>query len=139
MTFALPINHGGIAVTDVPDKPADGRQRKPFAAWLQEQRNGSLHAELSEALGEVVAACGEHGKAGSVTLKLSVKPNKDGATFLVTDTVVMKKPDGDRPAALFFADDEGNLSRNPPRQTELPLREVAGASTNDSPDLRKAQ
>jgi hypothetical protein len=107
------------------DPVADARpQTKPFAAWLQEQRNGGLHGELSDALADLVAACLEHGRQGTLTLKVDVKPNKDGVTLLVTDEVKVRAPEADRPPALFFADAHGNLSRSNPHQPELPVREV---------------
>ncbi len=53
-------------------------ERKPFAAFLQEQRRGALHGELSDSLQALVQAVAEHGKAGSLTLTTGIKPNADG-------------------------------------------------------------
>lgn len=114
-----------------PELPA-GRQRT-FSAFLIEQRGGSLHGELTERLAEVVSAALEHGEQGSLVLKVAVKPNKDGITVTVTDEVRCKVPEGDRGAALFYADEAGNLTRRDPRQPELPLKEVP----SDNPDLRE--
>lgn len=99
-------------------------QRKPFAAFLQEHRNGGLHAELSDGLALLVAACREHAKGGSLTLSVKVTPNADGMTMTVSDEVKVKAPEASRGAALWFADEDGNLSRRNPLQPELPLREV---------------
>lgn len=103
------------------------KQRKPFAAFVQEQRNGGLHGELSDALAEVVAAVDEHRKAGTLVLTVKVTPNNDGQTVTVTDKIKVTLPEGDRGAAIFFVDADGNLSRRNPRQIELPLREVPEA------------
>jgi hypothetical protein len=92
-------------------------ERKPFAAFLQEQRRGGLHGELSEALQELVRAVEEHRKGGSLTLTLSVKPNGDGVV-VVTDKVAVKLPEGEKGSSIFFVDD-GNLVRNDPRQTTI--------------------
>lgn len=110
---------------DAPEPP----ERRPFAAWLTEQRNGSLHAELSEALASVVEAVTELNKQGTVTLKVTVKPIEDGsgAAVFVSDEVKTSPPEPARPQAMFFADSRGNLSRRDPRQVELPLRRVGGA------------
>lgn len=98
---------------------------RSFATWLQEQRAGVAHAEVTEALKELIAAVTEHQKGGSLTLKLEVKPAKVGVgTLLITDAVKVSLPEGDRPAAIFYADDEGNLSRHDPRQPRLPLQAV---------------
>lgn len=116
----------------VADQAAEERpQRTPFAAWLQKQRDGGLHGELSDALAELVAACVEYGQSGRLTLTINVKPNKDGVTVLVTDEVKVKAPEADRPPALFFTDTHGNLSRHNPYQPELPVREVP--APNDAP------
>jgi hypothetical protein len=118
----------------VPDQapeaqPSEEVATKPFAAWLQEQRQGGLHGEVSDALADLVAAVMEHDKAGSLTLTVKVKPAGDNAVF-VTDEVKSKPPEGERPAALFFTDPRGNLSRRDPRQPELPLRQVAGGKAD---------
>lgn len=101
--------------------------RKPFAAFVQEQRNGGLHGELSDKLAALVLAALEHGKAGALQLTIKVKPNADGITVTVTDAVKATLPEGDRGAAIYFVDEEGNLSRRNPAQIELPLREVERA------------
>lgn len=102
------------------------KQLKPFADWIREARNGSLHAELSEGLADVVQACGEHGKAGSLTLKVTIKPDGSSTIMFVTDEVKLTMPTADRPRSIFFADAEGNLQRTDPNQLtfEQPLREV---------------
>lgn len=97
--------------------------RKTFTAFLHEQRGGVLHAELTDELAKLVAKVSEHEKGGTLTLKITVKPEADGAVK-VSDEIAVKAP---RPAArpsLFFTDSAGNLSRRNPRQPELPLREV---------------
>lgn len=99
--------------------------RKPFAAFLNEQRAGVLHAELSEGLNELVQSAHLTGKAGSITLAIKVDPNKDGQTVTVTDKVAVKLPQGERGGAIFFFDEHGNLSRRNPAQTELPFKDVS--------------
>jgi hypothetical protein len=103
---------------------ADAPLRKPFAAFVQEQRSGGLHGELSDALVELVAAVQEHGKAGTLALTIKVAPNKDGSTVTVTDKMKLSLPEGERGAAIYFIDGHGNLSRRNPWQQELPLKEV---------------
>lgn len=106
--------------------------RKPFAAFVQEQRNGGLHAELSEALGELVQAVAQHGKSGTLQLTVKVAANGDDTTVTVTDRVVVKVPEGKRAAALFFFDHDGNLLRRNPAQQELPLKEVERPAEPDA-------
>ncbi len=106
------------------DAPEEGAPRKPFAAFVQEQRNGGLHGELSDSLHELVEAVAEHGKKGSLTLQVIVEPMGDGSTVRVTDKIKMAVPEGERGAAIYFIDQDGNLTRKNPAQIELPLREV---------------
>lgn len=99
--------------------------RKPFSAFLQEQRGGLLHGELSDALSELVLAVAETLKKGSLQVQVFVEPNADGATVTITDKIKLNLPEHDRGAAIFFFDDAGNLSRRDPRQMELPLRDAS--------------
>lgn len=117
----------------------DAPSVRPFAAVLQEQRQGGLHSELSEQLAELVAAVAAHGKAGSLTVTLNVKPAEMPGAIVVSDDVKSKVPQPDKPASLFYSDDHGNLSRRDPRQPELPLRKVeGGAAAGDDTDDGKA-
>lgn len=121
----------GTTVTDTTapptDEDSDSPQVLPFAVFLQQQRRGLLHGELSDALHDLLAAVKDTGKPGSLTLQIKVKPAAKGNAeqVLVSDLVVAKKPAVERPESIFFLDDSGNLSRSDPRQPELPgIREV---------------
>lgn len=91
---------------------------KPFGTFLLQHAKGRTHDELSEALRDVVLAARETGKAGSITLKLNIKALDDYG-FEVTDSVSVKKPAGARPKSLWFATDEGELTRDNPHQLAL--------------------
>jgi hypothetical protein len=93
--------------------------KRAFALWLEEQRGGALHDELTDALSTVVAAVGEHRKVGSLTLTIKLKPNGPGEV-IVSDDVRTNVPHGKR-AASMFADNGGSLWRAHPDQPELPL------------------
>lgn len=117
-------------------------QVKPAAAWLQEQRGGSLHGELSEALAEVTRLVGEREKQGKITLTVTIKPNEGvSGAVLVEDKLAVKPPELTVRPSLFFADADGNLSRRNPNQPELPLRDASAPAEDhdDEPtDDRKA-
>jgi hypothetical protein len=99
----------------------------PFAATLQQIRKGELHAELGDSLRDLVAGVMTIGKPGSLTLKITVKPAaKNADMVIVEDEITVKDPRPDRPASLFYATDEGGLTRHNPNQPELPLRQVKG-------------
>lgn len=114
--------------TTAPPPTPDGPQVLPFAAFLQQQRRGVLHGELSDALHGLLAAVKDTGKPGSLQFTLKVKPAAKGNAeqVLISDLVVVKAPSVERPESIFFLDDEGNLSRSDPRQMELPaIRDVS--------------
>lgn len=102
------------------------RHVRRFSEFLLEQRRGHLHEQLSDALNEVVTAVVEHEKVGSLTLTVKVTPAGKGysPTVMLTDAIKLKVPEGAPEAALFFVDDDGNLTRRDPNQPELGLREV---------------
>lgn len=103
---------------------------RPFADILREIRRGDLHDELSSALQELVQACQQTGKKGTLTIKLAIEP--DGQVLLITDDYDGKLPKPERSSSIFYADDDANLVRNDPRQQKLGLREA------DPPATRKA-
>jgi hypothetical protein len=115
----------------------NGPELRPFAAVLQEQRQGGLHSELSELLAEVVHAVETHGKPGALTVTLQIKPAEMPGAIIVLDDVKAKVPEADKGGSLFYPDDRGNLSRRDPRQPELPLRKVEGGAPGESDDGRQ--
>ena len=92
---------------------------KPFTDTLAQLRYGTAAEELTEMMATLIAKCTETGKGGSITLKLSVSPGKSGQVEIV-DSITTKLPEFSRSTSLFFVTPEGNLSRNDPRQGELP-------------------
>lgn len=88
-----------------------------FSQTLQEVRNGQLVGRLTDELDEVVAAVAEHGKAGTLTLKLTVKPNGDEAVT-IEPNVTSSKPKGKLGSAIFFRGKDG-LSRQSPSQMDI--------------------
>lgn len=109
--------------------------RKPFAAIIQEQRNGALHSDLSHELAALVTAVQETQKPGTLTLTLKVAPNRDGVTVTVSDKVKATMPENDRGAAIFFVEGDGNLVRQNPNQLDFAaLREVGARA-----DLRDVE
>ncbi|MGW6481277.1 hypothetical protein ACWGDS_25850 [Streptomyces sp. NPDC055059] len=91
-----------------------------FAFFLTQHSRGEAHAQISGELRELLAAVQEHGRKGSLTIKVSVEPPKghvDGAPVLVTVESEVKAPRAVAPPAMYFVDDDGRPTRNDPRQT----------------------
>jgi len=115
-----------VSTLDWSTVPTEKDQPRDFAVTLLEIGGGRLHTRLSEQLAEITKAVSETGKKGVLTLKIEVKPlpKADSKTLVVTGSSASKAPEPDdaSPTSVFFADDDGSLSRSDPRQLQLPLR-----------------
>lgn len=92
-----------------------------------EDDNGDLRPVLEVAgdkLAEVIGAVVATNKAGSLSMKIDIKPSTAGA-LAVKATVAIKKPKGLPPESLLWPTPEGNLMLDDPRQTKLELKQVA--------------
>ena len=91
-----------------------------FATILLNLSNGDSHRELTENLRELVQAVQDTGKPGTLTYTIKIKPNDLNANAVaVMDEIKLKKPEYDREKSLFFTDNHGNLTKNPPSQPSL--------------------
>lgn len=88
--------------------------------------------ELSSLIQSVTAT----GKAGSLTLKIDLKPSTAGA-LAVKATVTSKAPKGLPPESLLWATPEGNLMHEDPRQTKLDLKPVEVAPARELKTVTK--
>lgn len=107
----------------------DAPERRPFAAFLQEQRQGDLASELAERLQEIAQAVIQYEKTGSLTLTIKVAPTKMEGALFVTDEVKANVPTAQRGGSFMFSDAKGNLMRQNPNQLSFdsPLKAVPGA------------
>ncbi|WP_151480648.1 hypothetical protein [Streptomyces albicerus] len=90
-----------------------------FAVFLVQHSRGEAHDQISGELRELLTAVQEHGRKGSLTVKVVVEPPKghvDGAPVLVTVESDLKAPRPIAPPAMYFVDDDGRPTRNDPRQ-----------------------
>lgn len=79
---------------------------------------------------ELINAVTSHQKAGTLTLKIAVKPSTAGALAVKAD-VSITKPKGLPPESLLWATPDGNLIAEDPRQTKLELRPVTPEPTRE--------
>ena len=94
-----------------------------FTDIMRDVKKGRLVEEATAALADVVRAVDEVGKAGSVSITLTVKPG-DGSEKTLVATVKVNKPTKEIPAAIFFSDADGDLHRSDPRQQEMGFEEA---------------
>lgn len=111
---------------------------KPFSLLLNELNEGSTHAALTSDLGELLRTVQATGRGGSLTLKIKVAPatrNQIGSVDKITITADRKLelPKPEQPSDFFWLTDDGETSRNHPRQHTLELRDVSsdGSSINN--------
>lgn len=94
-------------------------KRKPFAEILEQIEFGNLSAEATNALNDLVHACTETGKAGSLTLTIKLKPIGTTGQVEIDADVKAKQPAPTRGKTLMFATADNNLQRDDPRQRTL--------------------
>lgn len=106
---------------------------RPFVDTLRDLRAGRTLDELANQLNEVVAAVRDTGKAGKITITLSVKPASKGDvdTIMIDDVVKVSAPTADRGTTIFFATPENNLQRQHPNQKSIPFEGIDGGRGAD--------
>lgn len=99
---------------------------RPFPDVLRLINSGAFVDELTDAMSEAVANAVSSGKKATLTLTLSVKPQR-GSKEQVTlsHDLRLKLPEFDRPDDHLFVVNGNSLSTKHPRQTELPIASVA--------------
>ncbi len=85
---------------------------------LADLDHGALARELTEAIKGASTACIQEGGKATITVKLVIeaRPHSDGNRVTITPTLETKLPKHVRNESLFFVTDDGDLSRNPPKQ-----------------------
>lgn len=98
-----------------------------FMNTLNTMDFGVTPNELSDDLAELLRAVQDTGKQGTLTLKLTVKPESlaTGQVAIIADTS-LKAPQMPRDKAFMFMTPDGNLQREDPRQKKLEFESVDG-------------
>lgn len=100
---------------------------KAFAVFLQDLRDGRVHADLSQQLEELLAKVKETGKGGELALKIKIKPATRGGDVdkvTISDLITLTLPKPERGEDFFWLTDDNDLTRNHPKQASLELRDV---------------
>lgn len=98
------------------EKAEEGTELAPgdvtdFYVVFMQLDKGRTQAEATKALHECVEAAMATGKkGGTVSLKIKVEPRESGAVCFFSE--VTSSPAKDPVGTIFFADGEGNLSRD---------------------------
>lgn len=89
-----------------------------FLELLQTFRRGELLQQGDEQLEKVIGAIAETGGDGKLVIEMPFKLNKAGQ-IECTPKITSKVPQRPMGTGIFFADDDGRLSRRDPRQMDI--------------------
>ncbi len=89
-----------------------------FLEFLQSFRRGELLRQADDQLEKVITAMAETGGDGKITIELPFKLNKAGQ-IECTPKVKASVPPPTMGTGIYFADDDGRLTRNDPRQYDI--------------------
>lgn len=93
-----------------------------FIETFIEIRNGGAAIEMEENLSKVIDAVKQTGKAGKLTLVLSIKPAQKGddvEMVFLQDTIKADCPKPNRKDTMFFIGEDNTLSRRDQRQLNM--------------------
>ena len=88
-----------------------------FLGFLQTNRKGEIPAEADAAMTDILAALREHGGKGKLTITLNFSFTKSGQIEIKPD-LKSEKPRRAMSTGIYFADDDGNLTRSDPNQPD---------------------
>lgn len=89
-----------------------------FLEFLQSFRRGELIREANDQLEELIRAVKDTGGKGEITLKLPFKINDAGQIECVP-VVSMKRPRRPMGTGIYFATEDGQLTRRDPDQEDF--------------------
>lgn len=100
---------------------------RPIFDVLSQIRGGAAINDAAKDLNELCRHVKETGKAGTLTIKLTVEPDKtDNTVVTIQPDVTLKLPKKPRAKGIFYVDDRtGDVTREDPRQLELLKEKVA--------------
>ena len=98
-----------------------------FPAAIAEMEFGGLVPRLSEDLAKLVSNVHVTGRAGTLSLKLKIKPAGPRGQVEIVSDIDLKLPKPEQGKSLFFANEHGQLLRRDPRQLEMALEDDAHA------------
>ena len=90
---------------------------------LGDLEHGEFAEQVSQEVAELIQKINEIGKKGELTLKFDFIPNGMGAVNIKGKHNI-NEPKKDRPVTMMFYNDQGDLTRMDPRQTEMNLKPV---------------
>lgn len=105
-----------------------------ISALLIGHLNGRSHEEISREFHQLVEAVQAHGKKGSIAITFTVEPpasGMDGSPISIAVESAVKAPKATAPRAIYFVDDDGNPTRQDPRQIAFDLRDPTATAPTE--------
>lgn len=97
---------------------------------LRHLRGGYLLSELEEQLAKVVQAVDVTGKAGKLTIQLTVKKVSRSGALEILDKITSVAPEEAPLTTLMYPTPEGRLAPSDPRQQALDLKTLPNTASN---------
>ncbi|MEC5321197.1 hypothetical protein VSX61_20030 [Brenneria populi subsp. brevivirga] len=112
----------------------DAENKTPFSQQIAYINKGTLDAELTEALADVIKAVRETRKKGSVTLTLNLAmlDSRTENTLKITPDIKFSIPKLEMADTIMFSTADGDLLRDDPDQIQMDLK-VINAKSNAAP------
>lgn len=108
---------------------------RDFVTVFADLDDGAVADNATECLIDLVNAVREANRKGSITITISAEP--EGRQVTLDAKVTVKMPSKETNATVFYATDDGQLTRNDPKQTALDLRDPIGEAMRDDKPLRR--
>lgn len=102
---------------------------KAFSKLLTEINEGTTHSAITADMAELLKTVQTTGRRGQLVIKIKVQPSMrspagsvDKVNITVDRTLALPKPESQ--VDFFYLTEDGETTRNHPRQQDLPLRDV---------------
>lgn len=102
-----------------------------FVHTLNNMDFGVTAEEASDEMAEVLQAVKDTGRQGTITVKLTIKPESiQAGQVSITPEITSKAPQLPRDKSLLFMTPDNNLEREDPRQKKMEFEAVDGGKSN---------
>jgi len=101
-----------------------------FMDFVRQHRAGATHAEATELLQALVAAVTEEKRAGSLTIKITLRPLAKGDGLETSVAIKLAAPEPVAGTSIFYATPSNDLVRQDPRQQAMELQEIGPAEAH---------
>jgi hypothetical protein len=113
-------------------EPTTDAERADIAAFLASHLSGRTAEELSTEFHQLLDAVRAHGKKGQLVITVVVDPPANGvesAPMPIGVESAVKAPKSTPVKSLYYLDDDGNPTRDDPRQLSIEFRTAPVANT----------